>query len=153
MVRDSISLVPIADSEQHEFLEAAEAYFRELNPAFVAQEDWKNHYVAQLRSGQDIYMRWIESRGQCAGFVIFGLEKHRFLPRTSGCVYELYVFPRFRRLGVGETAAKEVIRLLREFSPSKIQLEIALGNTSGVAFWRSLGFKKISERYVLKEGQ
>jgi ribosomal protein S18 acetylase RimI-like enzyme len=80
---------------------------------------------------------------------LFGLEKHRFLPRMTGAIYELYVLPEFRRRGVGKTCAMEAIRELWAHTPSKIQLEVIEGRGAAAALWKSLGFQKVTDRYVL----
>jgi ribosomal protein S18 acetylase RimI-like enzyme len=36
-------------------------------------------------------------------------------------------------------------------SPSKIQLEVTEGNEPAVAFWRSLGFERVTQRFVLQD--
>ncbi|HVN19620.1 MAG TPA: GNAT family N-acetyltransferase [Dongiaceae bacterium] len=150
---DTLTLAAVADTEKREFLAMAEAYFRELNPDFVPSDDWREMYFARLQHSPDLYLRWICGGAQRMGFVIYGIERHRFLPRTTGCVYEMYILPQFRGSGVGKRAGGEVICILRRFGPSKIQLEIACGNASATLFWQTLGFRKVSERYVLDEVQ
>ena len=146
-----VRLAPVADSEEREFLTMAEAYFRELDSRFVPHQDWSTNYFRRLQSTPDAYLRWIQFGADRVGFVVYGVERHRFLPRTNGWVYELYISPDRRRSGVGRQAAVEVIRVLRELAPSKIQLEVTSSNVSARQFWKTLGFDKASERYVLGE--
>ena len=129
----------------------AEEYFSELNPNFVAQQDWKRSYFRVLTSQPEIVAQWIHTKNSRAGFVIYGTERHRFLPRTKGCVYEFYILPQFRRGGVGRETARQLIEMLRKQSPASIQLEVAAGNKTAAKFWKSMGFQHVSERYVLDE--
>jgi ribosomal protein S18 acetylase RimI-like enzyme len=145
-------MVPIAASDREEFQRMAIEYFSELNPGFVPQNDWKDQYFQNIVSNPQYFLRWIVYDGKRAGFILFGLEKHRFLPRTSGTIYEFYVRPECRRRGIARAIAEEAIRELWMHSPSKIQLEVVEGQTASTAFWKSLGFQKATERFVLARG-
>jgi ribosomal protein S18 acetylase RimI-like enzyme len=133
------------------FLAMAERLFRGLNPGFVPQADWKKFYFDNLLGNARLSLRWIVADEKRAGFVLFGLEAHRFLPRFNGMVYELYIEPEFRRRGIAQIVARQAIQELQSKSPSKIQLEVMEGNRAAAALWESLGFRKVSERYVLAE--
>jgi ribosomal protein S18 acetylase RimI-like enzyme len=133
------------------FLAMAERLFRGLNPNFVPQADWKESYLENILGNARLSLRWIVADEKRAGFVLFGLEAHRFLPRFNGMVYELYIEPEFRRRGIAQIVARQAIQELQSKSPSKIQLEVMEGNRAAAALWESLGFRKVSERYVLAE--
>ena len=127
-------------------------YFSELSESFTPHRDWKQHYFETIQAGTNVFLRWIEADGERAGFILFGIEKHRFLPRKSGKVYELYVAPAFRGRGIARACAGQAIKEMWEFGPSKIELEVVEGNAQALALWKSMGFRKASERFVLKEG-
>ena len=145
-----VTLVPVMRSERQEFLVMAEQYLRELNPEFSPNEDWKNDYFETIVANGDNRLRWISLAGEKIGFILYGLERHRFLPRRSGVVYELYVCPEHRRKGAARAMAETAIAELKATGPSKIQLEVATGNERAAAFWKSLGFESVAERYVLR---
>jgi ribosomal protein S18 acetylase RimI-like enzyme len=147
----TVTMTAISRGDREAFLEMAEQHFRSLNPAFVPQEDWKQHYFERILSNSRMSARWIMLDEQRVGFILFGLEDHRFLPRLTGVIYELYVLPGFRRLGVARSCAIQAIKELQAHAPSKIQLEVMEGNRDAEALWRSLGFEKVSERMVLRE--
>jgi ribosomal protein S18 acetylase RimI-like enzyme len=147
-----VAMLPIAASDVEEFQSMAIAHFSELNPRFVPQSDWKEQYFATILSAPQSFLRWIVCDGKRAGFILFGLEKNRFLPRKTGAIYELYVCPKFRRRGIARACAEEAIRELWAHSPSKIQLEVVDGQTAAAALWKSLGFQKATERLVLARG-
>lgn len=152
-LKPGLAMLPIKREEGEEFLRMAERHFRELNPAFVPQEDWKLNYFSGLLDSPNLQLHWIVFQGQRSGFILFGLEGHRFLPRRSGMIYELFIDAAFRRQGLARACATEAIRRLRAESPSKVQLEIMEGNAGAEELWRSVGFRKVSERWVLKEEQ
>ena len=97
-----VGMLPLAFSEQDEFLRMAAKHFSEVNASFVPQNDWKEHYFATIMANPQYFLRWIICDEKRAGFILFGLEKHRFLPRMTGAIYELYVVPEFRRHGVAK---------------------------------------------------
>jgi ribosomal protein S18 acetylase RimI-like enzyme len=140
---------PIPTQDRDDFLSMAVDHFSELNPAFEPQKDWRERYFATILANPQYFLRWIVSDEQRAGFILFGLEEHRFLPRKSGAIYELYVRPEFRRRGIAKACALEAIRELWSYSPSKIQLEVMEGRKAAAALWKSLGFQKVTERFVL----
>ena len=142
-------MLSIAASEQDDFLAMAANHFSELNASFVPQVDWKEHYFKTIMANPQYFLRWIVCDQQRAGFILFGIERHRFLPRTTGAIYELYVVPEFRRRGVAKKCAIDAIRELWTHAPSKIQLEVIDGRVAAAALWRSLGFQKVTDRYVL----
>ncbi len=145
-----VELRPVKEADRASFLALAEEHFRELNPAFVPQEDWKGSYFETILANPEFFLCWIVAQGKRAGFILYGLERHRFLPRTTGAIYELYVDPAHRRKGVARLAAQIAIRELQTRRPSKIQLEVVEGNRAASALWISLGFEKVTARYVLK---
>ena len=145
-------MVPITQSERDQFLAMAVEYFSELNKSFIPHRDWEQNYFETIQAGTNVFLRWIVSDGKRAGFILFGIEKHRFLPRKSGRVYELYVTPPFRCQGIARECAAQAIKELWEFGPSKIELEVVDGNKEALALWQSMGFRKASERFVLRDG-
>ena len=147
-----VALAPVVTNEKEEFILMAERHFRELNPKFIAQQDWKDCYFQSISQNRDMTLEWVIASGRRVGFILFGLEPHRFLPRKSGMIYELYIDPSFRRRGFASASALQAINRLRAESPSKVQLEIMTGNVSAELLWESFGFKKVCERWVLDEG-
>lgn len=97
-----------------------------------------------------MYLRWIMIDQEYVGFIIFGVENHRFLPREIGMVYELYIVPAYRRKGIGKAVAARAIEELQVLKVSKIQLEVMVGNKKAAALWEKLGFRKVAERFVLQ---
>lgn len=147
----NLELAQVSKHDREAFMEMAEQHFRELNPAFAPQADWKERYFLNINENPKLFLRWIQVDGKRAGFILFGIESHRFLPRQTGAIYELYIQPGFRRSGVGRGCALAAIRELQAHSPSKVQLEIMEGNRPAERLWTSLGFEKVSERWVLKD--
>lgn len=147
----NLALAQVSKRDREAFMEMAAQHFRELNPAFAPQADWQKDYFLNISENPKLFLRWIQIDGKRAGFILYGIENHRFLPRQTGAIYELYIRPEFRRNGVGRGCALAAIRELQAHSPSKVQLEIMEGNRPAERLWASLGFKKVSERWVLQD--
>ena len=144
-----VSMLPIVEADREAFMRMAAAHFSELDPSFVPHDDWKEHYFSRILANPRYFLRWIIAEETRAGFILFGLEEHRFLPRKTGVIYELYVLPALRRRGLAKATAVAAIAELWTHRPSKIQLEVMEGRTDAVSFWKMLGFRKASERFVL----
>ncbi len=136
-------------SQKRDFMEMALRHFRELNPNFVPAADWEQCYFENIQKNLNCSLCWILVEGKRAGFVLYGIEPHRFLPRKTGAVYELYVLLEYRGKGIASACAEMVIGELRKSSPTKIQLEVLEGNAAAAHMWRKLGFKKVSERLTI----
>lgn len=148
----AIEMIPVKSTERSQFLRMAEQHFRELNPDFVPHQDWQSNYFEKTQATPELFLRWIVVNGERAGFILFGVEGHRFLPRKTGAIYELYVTANHRRKGIARACAQQAIAQLQSFAPSKIQLEVVQGNTAAAELWRSLGFQKVTDRLVLTGG-
>lgn len=146
----TVVLEPIANRERNEFLQMALDYFSELNPAFHPSQEWHTSYFESIQAKSNYSLCWIMHGKEKAGFVLFGIEDHRFLPRTAGVICELYVLPELRRKGVARKCAESALQQLAKSSAGKIQLEVVEGNSAAVSFWKSLGFRKRAESFVLQ---
>ncbi len=146
----NLKMEPVSSLDRETFMRMAESHFRELNPEFEPHADWQEKYFENILSNRHLFLRWIIAEGKRAGFILFGIENHRFLPRQTGAIYELYVDPALRRSGIATAAASAAIRELQTHAPSKMQLEIVKGNHAAEGLWKSLGFEKVSERWTLK---
>ena len=149
MAACEVQLVAIQSAERAEFMQIAEEHFRGLSPTFTPHEDWRRSYFETILANPKVFLRWIVCNDERAGFILYGIERHRFLPRTTGAIYELYIDTGKRRRGIGQQAARIAIRELQQQGPSKIQLEVVEGNDGAASLWTSLGFKKVTERFVL----
>jgi len=148
-VTGNVALVAVKASERDEFMRVAEQHFRGLSDTFTPHADWKESYLPAILANPQMFLRWIVSGGQRSGFILYGIEPHRFLPRKTGAIYELFVSPEKRRQGLAREAATLALSELWALGPSKIQLEVVDGNAGAGALWKSLGFTKATERYVL----
>ena len=147
----SLNLITVRKDEENIFLEMAADYFSELNPNFVPLDAWKRNFFESIQSDQNMSLRWVMVNDERAGFMIFGIKEHRYMPTIIGVICEFYIRPTYRRTGLGTECARRVIDELQRLGVSKIQLEVVVGNTSVAVFWEKLGFLKVSERFALQK--
>jgi ribosomal protein S18 acetylase RimI-like enzyme len=143
-----VELQRVATDEKEAFLEMALKHFRDLNPQFEPLDVWKSHYFETIQSKAACSLCWIITQSERVGFILFGVEPHRFLPRSFGMVYELFVLQEWRRRGVGEAAAIIALARLKAQGVARVQLEVMDGNDKAADLWKKLGFRKVSERYA-----
>jgi UDP-2,4-diacetamido-2,4,6-trideoxy-beta-L-altropyranose hydrolase len=139
----------IVPEQRDAFLQMALRHFGELDPAFVPEADWTDAYFESIQRRRDCSLRWIVKDNEHIGFILFGVEDHRFLPRKTGAIWELYIIPERRRQGLATSCAQMAIEELWKLSPSKIQIEVVYGNERAVALWETLGFQRAATRFVL----
>ncbi|MGA6983260.1 MAG: N-acetyltransferase [Candidatus Sulfotelmatobacter sp.] len=143
-------MLPASSADREAFLHMAGQHFRELNPNFIATEDWNRHYFDRILENPKLSLCWAMTANTRAGFILFGIEDHIFMPQQNGVVYELYVMPEFRRQGIARACAQLAIDQMQSSQPSKIHLEIMQDNCNAAEFWATLGFAKVAERWVLR---
>jgi predicted acetyltransferase len=86
--------------------------------------DGTEHRVLLFRTGRRV-----------VGFAMVGLRPAAWLsPGIDACVAEFYVVPAARRRGVGEAAAR---RILRRWS-GRWEISEVPGNLPAIAFWRKI---------------
>ncbi len=74
-----------------------------------------------------------EDREGVAGYALFKRETEWVYLR------QFFIQPERRQMGIGRAAMKWLLANAWNNAP-RIRLEVLIGNTAGIAFWRSLGF-------------
>src|SRR5690606_25466694 len=106
-----VTLRPVPESEYDEYFGHFPAYHAELDPFDPRGEhyDVQRGVEAVLDDMDGRELLWIEADGRRAGFVMVRLDSDwPESERTIASIAEFYVFPGFRRSGVG-TAAVEAL--------------------------------------------
>jgi ribosomal protein S18 acetylase RimI-like enzyme len=105
--------------------------------------EWAARYLQRIDAEQGLerFTFWAALDGQRCGFGMVRLQTDWLLPeRRIGYIAEFYVFPAFRRRGVGRRLAARLIALARERGAEDVELDVLPTNRRGLAFWQSLGF-------------
>lgn len=77
------------------------------------------------------------------GWVLITIDNNKMTGKLIGYIHQLYVYPFYRKLGIGKNLMKVAIQNLYEQKAESIQLNVFTGNPAK-ALYQSLGFKKIS---------
>ncbi|MDR7482597.1 MAG: GNAT family N-acetyltransferase [Armatimonadota bacterium] len=88
------------------------------------------------------FIWWGVDNGRKVGFVVAVLAKHwADQSRTVGQIGEFFVYPEYRREGLGRKLAQAVIDWLKSHGADEIQSGVVAGNLRGLRFWEACGFQ------------
>jgi ribosomal protein S18 acetylase RimI-like enzyme len=111
-----------------------------MNHELIRDEGHRN--PMSLVELEDRMADWIDDDHEAVVFIRDGVEVgyalYRFEPDWV-YVRQFYVDPKCRRSGVGR-AALAWLRKHPWQNELRVRLEVLVGNTMGIAFWRSCGF-------------
>jgi len=92
-----------------------------------------DHLPYWLAAGTDHAVLLFRRDGNVVGFAMIGLRPAAWMSRrTDACISEFYVVPEARRRGVGEAAARRILRRWR----GRWEISEVAGNAPAIAFWR-----------------
>jgi len=144
-------LKKIKYDEKELFYNIALKYFSEIIYNFTPTDEFYTHYFNSILSKKNLYLYWLIYNDKIIGFSLIGKEKHRFLPKQIGKIYEFYILPEYRNKGHASYFANMLINKIKKLNVQKIELEIIINNTKAKHFWEKNGFEMISYRYLYKK--
>lgn len=77
------------------------------------------------------------------GWILLGFDQNFYQNKPVGFLYELYVFPPYRKKGVGKLLMNEAIAQLKQAGMNNVQLNVFAGN-SAKKMYEKLGFKNVT---------
>jgi len=107
-----------------------------------------NMFVPLLNSGS-YYLIAVDQQNQIAGWILIGPDYNPINVQKTGTITSLYVFPIYRKTGLGEQLMKTAIQQLRNEGFQKVQLNVYSGNPAK-RLYEKLGFTDISSVMELK---
>jgi len=140
----SLDIQPFAVSD----LPVAEAmlrdYSRELEPHNFDEGDLQKWFaLIQSNVAEGKWHYWLaHQQGAAVGFVIFLVSGTWFDPAAKiGNLEEFYIVPAARGQGLGRELALAAFAALAAQGATSLRLGVLASNTTGLAFWQSLGLK------------
>jgi diamine N-acetyltransferase len=95
---------------------------------------------------------WMIEQGRArAGYIILTFNYDLEFGGMEGIVTDLFVREKYRGRGLGEQALEYVSDYCRTRGISAIELQVEKENTAAQAFYRRLGFRKLSRIVMAKE--
>lgn len=77
------------------------------------------------------------------GWILLGFDQNFYQNKPIGFLYELYVFPNYRKNGVGKVLMKEAMVQIKKAGMQSVQLNVFAGN-SAKKMYDKLGFKDVT---------
>lgn len=143
-----VVLKRVRPNEKRDFMQMACRYYRELNPRFKPVPDWRKGFFRNIRSDKSMHLDWLLAEGQRAGFVLWGVERHRFRSRIKiGKIHEFFVLSPFRGRGIATGCFFKLLGFFKRRRIVRIEIEICPGNRKAARFWKGLKFRKSAERF------
>ncbi|RYG71431.1 GNAT family N-acetyltransferase [Lentibacillus lipolyticus] len=99
-----------------------------------------NVLLDTIKSG-GYYLVW-EENNVIKGWIGVGKTIEQPLGRKAGMIPELYVFPSYRREGIGQKLCKEACRRLKQEGCKVVQLNVFKGNRAR-QMYEKLGFNEV----------
>jgi GNAT superfamily N-acetyltransferase len=134
-----LQLVTSSDTKFRDWLRR----YREETTGDPPTDDWLDMYCESLFAdqGKHRHVWWGVDSGRKIGFAVAVISKHwANKGRTQGVIGEFFIYPEFRREGLGRRLAQAVIEWLKEHGADEIQSGVFAGNVRGLRFWESVGF-------------
>ncbi len=103
-----------------------------------------NRYLEALfaEQGKRRYVWWGIDNARKVGFAVVVMSKHwADQARTVAQVGEFFVYPEFRREGMGRRMAQALLEWLKANGADEIQSGVVAGNLRGLRFWETVGFQ------------
>lgn len=137
-----MQLQPVASGDSR-FRDWLRRYREELTGE-APSDQWLDRYLEVLFAdqGRQRHIWWAVDRGRKVGFAVTVLSKHwADKRRTQGVIGEFYIYPEYRREGLGRRFAQAVIDWFRANGADEIQSGVIAGNLRGLRFWEAVGFQ------------
>jgi ribosomal protein S18 acetylase RimI-like enzyme len=135
-----LELVSPGDSRFREWMRR----YREETIGEPPTDEWLTHYLAAMfaEQGKRRYIWWGIDSSRKIGFAVVALTKHwADHSRTVAQIGEFFVYPEFRREGLGRKMAQALLAWLKDNRADEIQSTVAAGNLRGLRFYEDAGFQ------------
>ncbi|RJS61437.1 hypothetical protein CJ483_16460 [Bacillus sp. PK3_68] len=124
----------------------------------VLQESSMGHIANSPHVAYQMFMPYIqngayylieEDKHRLKGWLLLGVDRNVMTGHDMGHLLQLYVFPRYRKAGIGRELLKEAIKQLQLHGAKTIQLNVYAGNPAK-AMYEQFGFTDVSTIMELK---
>ncbi|HET6782186.1 MAG TPA: GNAT family N-acetyltransferase [bacterium] len=124
--------------------------YREETVGEPPPDEWLDAYLKHifLEQGKNRHIWWGVDEGKKIGFavaILTPLAPDR--SKVQGMVAEFFIYPEYRREGVGRRLAEAVIEFLHKQGANDVHASVTAGNVRGLRFWEACSFQ--ISRYVL----
>lgn len=118
-------------------------HYREEINGEAPPDDWLDQYLKVLfkDQGKTRHIWWAVDQSRKVGFAVATLQRGMVDGRSQGMVAEFFIYPEYRREGLGRRLAEAVIEFLRTQGAGEVYAAVVAGNVRGLRFWEACGFQ------------
>ncbi len=118
-------------------------HYREEINGEAPPDDWLDQYLKVLfkDQGKTRHIWWAMDQSRKVGFAVATLQRGMVDGRSQGMVAEFFIYPEYRREGLGRRLAEAVIEFLRAQGAGEVYAAVVAGNVRGLRFWEACGFQ------------
>ncbi|HZG72574.1 MAG TPA: GNAT family N-acetyltransferase [Chondromyces sp.] len=118
----------------------------------VLKESSMGHMENDIHTAYNMFLPFIQNGGyylideenrRLKGWVLLGIDRYSMVDNTIGHILQLYVFPRYRKAGVGRKLMKQAMKEFQARGIKTAQLNVFAGNPAHILY-KKLGFKEVS---------
>ena len=118
--------------------------YREETFGEAPADAWLDRYLGVLfdDQGKRRHIWWAVDNTRKVGFAVIVLNKHwADQTRTQAQIGEFFVYPEYRREGLGRRMAQALIDWIKGNGVDEIQSSVVAGNLRGLRFFEAVGFQ------------
>jgi GNAT superfamily N-acetyltransferase len=130
-----------------EFIRDLAEYEREPQAVVATEEDLRRDGWGPEPRFRCVIAEW---EGQAAGFALFFHIYSTWQGRPGLFLEDLFVRPRFRKLGIGKALLVHVAKVAVREKCTRYQWQVLDWNTPSIEFYKSLGAKMMSEWLTMR---
>jgi GNAT superfamily N-acetyltransferase len=130
-----------------QFIRDLAEYEKEPQSAVATAEDLKRDGFSHHPKFRVVIAEW---SGQPAGFAFFFYHYSTWRGKPTLFLEDLFVLPRFRKLGIGKALLVYLARLAVEENCARFEWQVLDWNTPSIEFYKSLGAVVMSEWLTMR---
>lgn len=115
----------------------------ELSAGYMKSNDHMTYEMVSKVLSNGGYYLIAQHNWEVMGWILLGYDQNFYQNKPVGFLYELYVFPPYRKNGVGKILMKEAMVQLKKAGMKSVQLNVFAGN-SAKRLYEKLGFKDVT---------
>lgn len=99
----------------------------------------------------DVLLIVAEEGGKVTGSArVFIIDREFYIPEKIGVIQEIYVYPAYRRNGVGDSLLGYIEKELKEMGIETILARFPAKNVIATSFYTKKGFRELHNEYIRK---
>ncbi|WP_374723575.1 GNAT family N-acetyltransferase [Calidifontibacillus erzurumensis] len=119
------------------------ALTEELSAGYMKRNARMTHEMVTRVLSNGGYYLVASNNLEIMGWILLGIDQNYYKNENVGFIYELYVFPHYRKLGIGRKLMEYGLSQLKKSGMNKVQLNV-FNKNSAKKMYEKLGFKDVA---------